>query len=99
MDDITAEIEQDVARLRAELAHPARPPAGLTSRIEASVRATINQDEVGWQPRLVIACIVFAVGAAMTDVGAAAAIALMLVATFYSQTAIRVTDIRASARP
>lgn len=88
MDESEVDLEQEVAQLRAALAYPDQPPLGLASRLEAAVHSKINGDEVGWEPRLVVACVVFAVGAAMIDLITGTAIILAVAAAAYSRFAI-----------
>ncbi|MEP6619331.1 MAG: hypothetical protein ABJE47_08450 [bacterium] len=55
------EQEVDLQRVRDTLVASVAVPLGMTSRLEAGVLRSVRGDwRVGWEPRLAVACIVFA---------------------------------------
>jgi hypothetical protein len=60
--DSTDSLERDVAFLRLSLSETDVLPLGIVSRLEAGlVRASRDDTPVGWEPRVVVACLAFAV--------------------------------------
>jgi hypothetical protein len=61
MDDL-ARTEAEISRLRERLDADVTVPAGMISRLEAGVtRAARGDTPVGWEPRVVVACVMFAI--------------------------------------
>jgi hypothetical protein len=60
--DPTDSLERDVVNLRLALTETDVLPLGIVSRLEAGlVRASRDDTPVGWEPRIVVACVAFAV--------------------------------------
>ena len=83
----TDQIEGEVARLRTVLRDDSAVPLGMVSRLQGAVaREAANDAPLGWEPRLVVACLVYALVSAATPTASssgsaltAAAIALVYV--------------------
>ena len=91
MDEPTVDIEREIALLRDELARAEAPPLGLASRLEAGFRTKVSTTNVSWEPRVVVACIIFAVGASASGIAdPSVAVAFALGAVVYGRLAVKV---------
>ncbi|MEO8622158.1 MAG: hypothetical protein ABI625_13895 [bacterium] len=60
MDD-NSRLEHELERVRGELVADISVPLGMVSRLEMGVlRAARADTGIGWEPRVTIACVVFA---------------------------------------
>lgn len=101
MDDLefTNSLEQELARLRVDLVCEDAAPLGLASRLEAGVlRASRDDTPVGWEPRVFVASLVYAVMSATTPSLALGRFSLLLAAVSlaYSWLASRPTTARSA---
>ncbi len=79
------ELERQVEQLKATLLVPEPVPLGLTARLEAGVARSARTAGVGWETRVVVACLAFLVAWAMAGIDGSitfAVLAAILVAGY-----------------
>ncbi len=87
------QLERELDSLKATLLVPEPVPLGLAARLEAAVARAMGTSagaRIGWEPRLVIACLVFAIAWAFAGPDGTVAFAAIaaVVAVAYAAVAI-----------